>query len=173
MFIFPTMITITPRATSLSLYIYIYTLTHLSKNIHVYTYTYLFIYIIIYVYIYIIYIPMIKKKLRHFRILGCGLCWLAWIVVNYGLDLTNNFRNSFFIKSIKMRFPICCTDVIITGFIQFFKSCALSSEWHRNTAKSSFCNWWREWQTVLPAISNFLERWIVRLSCFLHSPNWF
>ena len=50
-----------------------------------------------------------------------------------------------------------------------FVSSALSSDWHRNTLKSSYCSFRCEYNAVQHAISTFLEDWIVSWCCVYHS----
>ena len=58
-------------------------------------------------------------KLGHFHIPGYGPDWLAGIVT-HGLDLTNNFRSSFIIRTIRVNLLSCHTFVIFIGLIQLF-----------------------------------------------------
>ena len=63
------------------------------------------------------YLP--DKKLWHSHVSCYGPNWFAGIIVNHGLDLTNKFRHSFFMRTIRVKFLSCCTFVISFGLISF------------------------------------------------------
>ena len=108
------------------------------------------------------YLP--NKKPRHSH--SPSYDWLAGIVVNHSLDLTNKFWSTFLMKTIRMRIPSWCTFVITIGLIQFFSN---SLHWHQNTLEFSYWSFWHECHTVQHAISKFLEEWIASWFYFLHS----
>ena len=58
---------------------------------------------------------LLDKKLRHS--LGYGANWLARIIVNYDLDLTNKF-SYFLIRMIRVRLPSCHIFIIIIELLQ-------------------------------------------------------
>ena len=68
--------------------------------------------------IYMHYLP--DKKLKHFP--GYGPDWLTEILVNHGLDLSNKFGSSFFLRMIRVKLLSCRTFIITIELIQLFSN---------------------------------------------------
>ena len=98
-----------------------------------------------------------KKKLRHSHVSGYGPNWLAGIVVNYSLDLTNNLWNSFLIRT---QLPSCRTFVINIELVQLFLNRLHCPHIFSQTLKTSYWNFRCECQVVQYAVAKFLEEWI-------------
>ena len=64
------------------------------------------------------YLP--DKKVKHSHASGCGPDWLAGIVVNHGLDLTDKYGSAFLIRTIRVRLWRCSTFVITIRLVQLF-----------------------------------------------------
>ena len=73
------------------------------------------------------------KKLRHFHLFGYGPDWLAGIVVNHDLDLTNKFGSTFLIRMMRVRLLISHTFVITIVLIQLLPNPLCRSQIYTKT----------------------------------------
>ena len=110
-----------------------------------------------------------KKPLRPY-VPGYGSDWLAEIIVNHGLDLTNKFGSFFFSYQNDQweASELCPIFVIIIGTIQVFSNplCIVFLNWQTNTLKYSYWRFWCGSQPYTMPFSSFWRRELHHCTAF-------
>ena len=75
---------------------------------------------------------------------GCRPNYIAWIIVNYGQNLTMKFRSYFLLRRIRVRLPSWFTFVISIRFTPFFSKALLCLQIATQTLRNH-CIWFSVW----------------------------
>ena len=102
------------------------------------------------------------------QVSGYGADWLAEVIVNYSLDLTNKFKSSFLIRMMKVRLRSSCTFIITFVLLNCFQILCTVNQRLWNLHNGSFSI---DADAIQYTVSKFLDKWIASWWCFPHGQH--